>query len=57
MLSYLSLYGRKGCLDLRSFKILFQKETEQVRFLDLTGLLGKEYTLRDLEKSLQRPGT
>lgn len=63
LLSYLSLYGHAGCLDFKSFKILFQNDkeveaasgSEEIRFLDLTGLLNRYYTLRDLEKSLQRP--
>jgi hypothetical protein len=65
LLSYLSLYGHPGCLDFKSFKILFHNDaeseaasgSEEVRFLDLTGLLNKEYNLRDLEKSLQRPSS
>ncbi|KAF2251553.1 hypothetical protein BU26DRAFT_518186 [Trematosphaeria pertusa] len=48
-------------MDLKAFKILFQNEkeaedatgSEDVLFLDLTGLLDKEYTLKDLGKSLQ----
>jgi hypothetical protein len=62
LLSYLSLYGYGGCLDFRSFRVLFQNDKEvdaasgsdEIRFLDLSGLLNKEYTLKDLEKSLQR---
>jgi hypothetical protein len=62
LLSYLSIYGIKGGLDLRSLKILFGKDgeidggsgSEEIQFLDLTGLLGDKYTLRDLEKSLIR---
>lgn len=63
MLSYLALYGERGDLDSKTFKILFQdeKETEasvsaweEVRFLDLSGLLCGAYTLKDLEKSLHR---
>src|SRR4051812_1108218 len=56
LLSYLSRYGSQGCLDFKSFKILFQNEkaveggsgSEGVRFLDLTGLLNPGYTLLDL---------
>ena len=56
LLSYLSQYGSQGCLDFKSFKILLQNEkaveggsgSEDVRFLDLTGLLNSRYTLSDL---------
>jgi hypothetical protein len=49
-------------MGFKSFKILFQNEkevegasgSEDVRFLDLTGLLNKNYTLADLNKSLNR---
>jgi hypothetical protein len=62
LLSYLSRYGSKGCMDFKSFKILFQNEkevegasgSEDVRFLDLTGLLHSHYTLVDLNKTLNR---
>jgi hypothetical protein len=64
MLSYLSLYGERSSMDFKSFKILFQNDSEvdgasgseEVQFLDLTGLLSAGYTLKDLEKSLQRSG-
>lgn len=64
LLSYLSLYGERSCMDFKSFKILFQNDqevenssgSEEVQFLDLTGLLSEDYTLKDLEKSLQRSG-
>ncbi|KAK7190479.1 hypothetical protein DPSP01_005294 [Paraphaeosphaeria sporulosa] len=64
MLSYLSLYGERSCLDFKTFKILFQSDSEvegasgseDIQFLDLTGLLNEGYTLKDLEKSLQRSG-
>ncbi|KAF1968925.1 hypothetical protein BU23DRAFT_255737 [Bimuria novae-zelandiae CBS 107.79] len=64
LLSYLSLYGERSCMDFKSFKILFQGDQEvegasgsaDVQFLDLTGLLNEGYTLKDLEKSLQRSG-
>jgi hypothetical protein len=64
MLSYLSLYGERSCMDFKSFKILFQGDeevdgatgSEEVKFLDLTALLSDGYTLKDLEKSLQRSG-
>ncbi|KAF2014658.1 hypothetical protein BU24DRAFT_423561 [Aaosphaeria arxii CBS 175.79] len=60
LLSYLTLYGGKDCLDLSTFKILFGNSDEvdadsgmeSVHFLDFTGLLNPDYTLRDLEKSL-----
>ncbi|KAF2688382.1 hypothetical protein K458DRAFT_281950, partial [Lentithecium fluviatile CBS 122367] len=63
LLSYLSVYGQKGCLDSKSFKILFHGDekvdrdwgSEEIRFLDLSGLLNKDYTLKDLEKTLPRP--
>jgi hypothetical protein len=60
LLSYLTLYGEEGCLDFKSFKILFQPEEdgalewEDVRFLDLTGLLSEEFTITDLGKCLKR---
>ncbi|KAL1596384.1 hypothetical protein SLS60_009030 [Paraconiothyrium brasiliense] len=62
MLSYLSLYGERSCMDFKSFKILFQNDqevegvsgSEDVQFLDLTALLNEAYTLKDLEKSLSR---
>jgi hypothetical protein len=49
-------------MDFKSFKILFQNEkevegasgSEDVRFLDLTGLLNSDYTLADLNKTLNR---
>ncbi|KAF2714434.1 hypothetical protein K504DRAFT_365659 [Pleomassaria siparia CBS 279.74] len=59
LLSYLTRYGAKGCLDFRSLKTLFQNEkegasdSEDVRFLDLTGLLNKDFTLSDLSKCLK----
>jgi len=62
MLSYLSLHGDRGCVDFKSFKILFRNdengrsdsETDDVHFLDLTGLLNERFTLKDLAKSFQR---
>ncbi|KAH3919714.1 hypothetical protein HBH56_017830 [Parastagonospora nodorum] len=60
LLSYLTLYGEEGCLDFKSFKILFQPEEdgalewEDVRFLDLTGVLGADFSLNDLGKCLKR---
>ncbi|KAJ4352086.1 uncharacterized protein N0V89_007432 [Didymosphaeria variabile] len=62
LLSYLSLYGERSCMDFKSFKILFQNDqevegasgSEDVQFLDLTGLLNAGYTPKDLEKSLSR---
>lgn len=49
-------------MDFRSFKILFQDDTEvqeatgsqEIRFLDLTSLLNQEFTLKDLGKCLHR---
>lgn len=60
LLSYLTLYGEEGCLDFKSFKILFQPEEdgalewEDVRFLDLTGVLGADFSLNDVGKCLKR---
>jgi hypothetical protein len=60
LLSYLTLYGEQKCLDFKSFKILFQQaedsnlEWEDVRFLDLTGLLSEHFTINDLGKCLKR---
>ncbi|KAF1915823.1 hypothetical protein BDU57DRAFT_207049 [Ampelomyces quisqualis] len=60
LLSYLTLYGEEGCLDFKSFKILFQPEGEDrvewedVRFLDLTGLLNENLTVHDVGKCLKR---
>jgi hypothetical protein len=61
VLSYLTLYGKRGSLDVKSFKILFQDSGEgttaweDIRFLDLTELLNDGFTLNDLAKSLKRP--
>lgn len=62
LLSYLTLYGQRGDLDLTSFKILFQpddttgtSEWDEVRLLDLTELLSDHFTLTDLGKCLKRP--
>lgn len=61
LLSHLSIYGRRGCLDFKSFKILFQNDVEstqgweEVRFLDLTELLNEHFTLNDLLKCVKRP--
>jgi hypothetical protein len=60
LLSYLTLYGEEKCLDFKSFKILFQpegdgtSEWEDVRFLDLTGLLSEDLTINDVSKCLKR---
>ncbi|KAF2030937.1 hypothetical protein EK21DRAFT_111390 [Setomelanomma holmii] len=60
LLSYLTIYGGDKCLDLKSFKILFQSggdsisDWEEVRFLDVTGLLNEDFTINDLGKSLKR---
>jgi hypothetical protein len=63
LLSYLSIYGEKGCLSLESLKILFAGNaeveggsgSEEIRFLDLTGLLDPKYNLVDLKKSFPHP--
>lgn len=57
LLSYLTIYGEEGCMDFASFKILFQNAGDgwgDVRFLDLTGLLNADFTLKDLHKCLKR---
>jgi hypothetical protein len=60
LLSYLTLYGTKGCLDFKSLKILFQNDGEsaagwdEVHFLDLTELLSDHLTINDLGKCLKR---
>ena len=61
LLSYLAAYGAKACLDFRSFKLLFQNEEgtgtsswDEVRFLDLTGLLNETFTIADVGKCLKR---
>jgi hypothetical protein len=60
LLSYLTLYGSKGCLDFKSLKILFQNDGEgtagwdEVRFLDLTELLNGHLSINDLGKCLKR---
>jgi hypothetical protein len=60
LLSYLTLYGEEKCLDFKSLKILFQSagddisDWEEVRFLDLTGLLSKSFALNDLGRCLKR---
>lgn len=61
LLSYLTAYGAKACSDFRSFKILFQNEEgtgtsswDEVRFLDLSGLLSDTFTLSDVGKCLRR---
>lgn len=62
LLSFLAAYGPKECLDSRSFRILFQNEEgtgtsgwDEIRFLDLTGLLGEAFTVGDFGKCLRRP--
>lgn len=64
LLSYLAAFGAKACLDLRSFKILFQNEEgsgtsgwAEVRFLDFTGLLGAAFAIDDVGKLLKRQGS
>jgi hypothetical protein len=61
LLSYLTLYGEKGSLDFRSLKILFQNEEgagstgwDEVRFLDLSGLLNERFTVSDLGRCMKR---
>jgi hypothetical protein len=61
LLSYLTLYGEKGSLDFKSLKILFQNEEgagttgwEEVRFLDVSGLLNEHFTISDLGKCMKR---
>lgn len=51
-------------MDFNSFKILFQNEEgtgtsswDEVRFLDLTGLLNEQFTIRELGKCLKHPIT
>ncbi|KAF2729569.1 hypothetical protein EJ04DRAFT_537764 [Polyplosphaeria fusca] len=63
LLSYISLYGAPGALDFKTLKILFSNESEvegatgseDVRLLDLSGLLNENFTLSDLAKCLGRP--
>ncbi|ORY17271.1 hypothetical protein BCR34DRAFT_475143 [Clohesyomyces aquaticus] len=58
MMAYLSVYGAPGCLDSKSFNILFPggKEakdgngSEDIQFLDLTSLLSCRFTVNDLAK-------
>jgi hypothetical protein len=64
LLSYLAAFGVRNCLDLRSFRILFQNEEgtgtsgwDEVRLLDFTGLLNEAFTLADLGKCLKRHST
>ncbi|KAH7081177.1 hypothetical protein BKA63DRAFT_503309 [Paraphoma chrysanthemicola] len=60
LLSYLTIYGGDACLDFKSLKILFQSDGDstsdwdEVRFLDLTGLLNEDFTINDLGKCLKR---
>lgn len=64
LLSYLTTYGNKKCLDFESFKILFHADEavgasswDEVRFLDLTGMLHEHFNISDLTKCLKRPTT
>ena len=64
LLSYISVYGNKRCLDFKSFKILFQDEAEssisacdEVRFLDLSELLNEHFAISDLVKCFKHPTT
>lgn len=60
LLIYITWYGEEKCLDFKSFKILFQPEGndtaewEDVRFLDLAGLLNEGLTISDIGKCLKR---
>ncbi|KAJ4374734.1 hypothetical protein N0V83_001810 [Neocucurbitaria cava] len=62
LLSYLTIFGAQGCLDLKSLKILFQNDEgtgtsswDETRFLDLSGLLNEHFTISDVGKCLKRP--
>ena len=62
LVSYLTIYGSEACLDLKSFKILFQNEEgsgtagwDETQFLDLTGLLNEHFSISDVGKCLKRP--
>ncbi|KAF7455329.1 hypothetical protein A1F99_025870 [Pyrenophora tritici-repentis] len=63
LLSYLTIYGEKGSLDLKSLKILFQIENgsaaawEEVQFLDFSGLLNEAFTIHDVGKCIKRPSS
>ena len=58
VLSYISLYGPDEGIDVSSLSVLFLNEeeledgtgSEDLSFLDLTGLLGKNLTVADLER-------
>lgn len=63
LLSYLAAYGPRGCLDFRSLRILFQNEGgtgtsgwDEIRFLDLTGLLNEAFTIGDVGRCIRRQG-
>ncbi|KAF1995944.1 hypothetical protein P154DRAFT_525904 [Amniculicola lignicola CBS 123094] len=63
LLSYLGLYGTERCMSMKDMKILFSSDqdaegstgSDDMRFLDLTGLLGERYSISDLQRSLSRP--
>lgn len=62
LLSYLTLFGSKGCVDFKSFKILFQNDDgtgtmgwDETQFIDLTDLLNEHFTVADLGKCFKRP--
>ncbi|CAO2653912.1 Nn.00g106450.m01.CDS01 [Neocucurbitaria sp. VM-36] len=64
LLSYLTVFGAQGCLDFKSFKILFQNDEgtgtsgwDETRFLDLANLLNQHFTIGDVGKCLKRPNT
>lgn len=64
LLSYLAAFGARSCLDFVSFKILFQNEEgtgtsdwDEVRLLDLTGLLNEAFTIAEVGKCLKRHTT
>ena len=61
LLSYLTVYGQRGDVDFTSFKILFQPDDatgifcwDDIRLIDLTGLLSEHFTMHDLAKCLKR---
>ncbi|KAH7112913.1 hypothetical protein B0J11DRAFT_542285 [Dendryphion nanum] len=62
LLSYLWLYGKENCLSTKTFKILFGGDSDgssssgsaDIKFLDLTGLISREYTLEALHRSLRK---
>lgn len=61
----MSVYGARAALDFKTFKILWSSDNEvvgatgceDVRLLDLSGLLSGSFTLGDLTKCLTRKNT